>query len=293
MSLLFPTFYECKSKARFARWLAFNRQCSNDPACVINFNFQEGSGEIVKNSAIGCEAKKFDAKDYLGIIKGDYEWEQGRWWKGKKALQFNGVNTYIDIDKIDAINFDHKDDFTILVWVKFDRLRKWDGLFSKSYIYYPPEEGHAQYDLYYDGTAYTSKTGTGQFEVDVCRKCVGFDDVTEDGQKNITLDTEHWFHLVLRNRYIDDQQKIDVFFNGHSLVHRKTNFWVSKYTKCPARLAIGAIRARVNDSSGTSTIDGKMMYFFKGKIDEFLVYRRALSNSEIMGHYKMGEEHSD
>jgi hypothetical protein len=31
-------------------------------------------------------------------------------------------------------------------------------------------------------------------------------------------------------------------------------------------------------------------FFFKGKMDEFLLYKRALPDKEIYGHYDMGKE---
>lgn len=289
-SLLLPSLAESRNKARFVRWFAFNKQCSRDPACAINFNFQEGKGDIINNSAIGCEDKGFDLPHYTGVIKGDYQWTTGRWWKKKQALHFNGSNTYIEIDRQSAVDFTGKNSFTIIVWAKFDRFRKWDGLFSKSY-WDTPTTGLAQYDLYYDGSTYSDHEGSGQFEVDVTTQCIGFDDVTVDGQKNVKLDTEHWFCIALRNvGNSSGNGKISVFINGDKLEERSTNFWISQHEKCEARLIIGAIRWMKYDSDG-QTKEGKVRNHFKGKIDEFIVYRKALQDTEIKGHYLMGREH--
>ena len=70
ISMVMPAFRESRDKARFARWLSFNKQCSSDPSCVINFNFQEGKGSSLANSAAGNENVKFMAKDYYGTVKG-------------------------------------------------------------------------------------------------------------------------------------------------------------------------------------------------------------------------------
>ena len=35
-ALLLPGLTEGKQRARFARWLQFNKQCSADPSCLIN-----------------------------------------------------------------------------------------------------------------------------------------------------------------------------------------------------------------------------------------------------------------
>jgi hypothetical protein len=295
LAILLPALMTSTAKARFVRWQQFNKQCSTDPACVINLNFQEGKGTELKNSAQGHQVESFRASDYNGIIKGDYEWGQGRWWKGKKALCFNGIDTYVEFPHVKHIDFGNGDDFTIIVWVKFDELRKWDGIFSKSYWSSPPH-GYAQYDMYFDGTTYSDKTATGQFEVDVSCKCIGFDDVGENGEKNITLDTKNWFQLTLRNKFIGEKQQVNVFFNGIKLASRDTNFFVSSKDECAACLVIGSIRWLVrkhNPDTGKSepTKEGELGNFFKGKIDEFLIYNRALTDSEIRAHHTMGAEH--
>lgn len=294
-SLLLPAFSESRARARFARWLHFNKQCCTDPACVINLNFQEGEGDVLKNSAQGHEVEGFDVADYNGIVKGDYEWGRGRWWRGKKALQFDGASTYVEFPEIKHIDFDYTDDFTLIIWVKFDRLRKWDGVFGKCYMW-NAASGYAQYDLYFDGTVYSARQASGQFEVDVGSVCVGFDDVTADGQKNIMLDTVNWFQLTLRNKIVNGKQNVDVFFNGDKLKSRGTNFVVYEKGKCAARLALGGIRwlvTKYNKETKTyePTKDGRMGNFFKGKIDEFLVYNRALTDAEIKADYMMGAEH--
>jgi hypothetical protein len=294
MKMLMPAFAEARAKARFTRWLGFNRQCSSDPACVINLNFQDGTGSTVTNTAAGHENSRFNAKEYSGIVKGNYKWTRGRWWKGKKALQFNGVNTMIEFPLSEAIDFGEDDSFTILIWVKFDRFRRWDGLYGKCYQAIPPW-GYGQYDLYYDGTVYTSKSAQGQFEVDVCKTCIGFDNVTIDDKDvktpNITLDTINWFHIVLRNKVLPNgKNQVDVFYNGRRLLARATNNYVSTETKCAAKLIIGALRFRVDDRNGNPTLDGRIANYFQGRIDEFIMYKRALQDTEVMGHYKMGAE---
>ncbi|QSH41277.1 prepilin-type N-terminal cleavage/methylation domain-containing protein [Lentisphaerota bacterium ZTH] len=305
INLLLPAFSKSRARARFVRWMAFNRQCSNDPTCTINFNFQEGKGHIVKNSAVGNEQKGFNVKSYRGIVKYGHgiipdgtdnivknpQWTKGRWWGDKRALQFDGFGTYLEIDQVKHIDYGEEDNFTVLIWVKFDRLRKWDGVFAKSYMARPPR-GYGQYDMYFDGSSYDQSTARGQFEVDVCRKCIGFDDICEDGTKNVRLNNTDWFHLVLRNRFVKGKQTVDVFFNGKKLVHRATNFYQATLTKCDARLIVGALRFRRDNRYGNPTKEGSIGCHFKGKVDEFLIYGRALSDKEIFGHWQMGAEHS-
>ena len=316
LSMLLPSFNESREKTRFVRWIGFNKQCSSDPSCVINFNFQEGQGAILANSAAGHENKKFNVKDYYGIVKNgtsvdqkdgswktvEGKWVKGRWWKGKRALQFNGFDTMVEIPGIEAIDFGEQDDFTIIVWLKFDKFTNWSTPFSKSYA-----ANYAQYDLYYDNTTYSATQTTpaysALFEVDVCRTCVGYDNMYRNPNgtmsQSVQLDTDHWYMIALRNKVqksssspavngINDHL-VDVFWNGNCLNgSRGTNNGAATNTLCNAKLILGAMRFWAGQNSG----DGSLGCFFNGRMDEFLVFKRALQDSEIRGHYMMGQEHN-
>ena len=313
-SMLMPAFNESREKTRFVRWIGFNKQCSDDPSCVINFNFQEGQGSILTNSAAGHENNKFNVKDYYGIVKNgtvtdsngswktmDGKWVNGRWWKGKRALQFNGLNTLVEIPQIEAIDFSEQDDFTIIVWMKFDKFTNWSTPFCKSYA---PD--FAQYDLYLDNTAYSTSSAKAQFEVDVCRTCVGYDNIlinheTGDTTPNIALDTDHWYMLALRNRAAKtpasvspdniNDHVVDVLWNGQNMaVGRGTNNVTATGTPCGAKLILGVMRFTTGQNEGEGRLDF-MNTGFAGKIDEFIIYKRALSDIELRGHYAMGAEH--
>ena len=287
-SILMPAFNESRAKARFVRWLQFNKQCSTDPKCVVNFNFQYDEGNVIKNSAKGYEGENFNAEKYNGIIKGDYQWTDGRWWKGKKAVQFDGVSTYIEIPETKHLDFDGADNFTILLWVKFDRLDNWTGLFGKC-LMKNSTNGYAQYAVYYKGTKASPKQAAGQFELDVGNESVDFDDVNAfalgDDVNNL-----NWFQLALRNRVVDGKQEVNLFLNGAKLKSDHVSTKGFKTYKCDARLAIGCIRWLVLDNVSSDN-NGKPGNFLKGKIDEFLIYSRDLSDNEIKAHYVMGAEH--
>ena len=287
-AMLMPSFTESRARARYVRWLHFNKQCSTDPTCVVNLNFQDGEGDILKNSAKGHEGENFNADNYNGIIKGDYSWARGRWWKGKKAIQLDGVSTYIEIPGIEHVNFDGSDNFTIIIWVKFDRLDNWNGIFGKCYMR-NSTSGFAQYAVYYKGTKASPKLAAGQFELDVGNESVDFDDVnafTSGGYVN----SLNWFQLVLRNRVVNEKQEVHLFLNGTKLKSDHISTKGFKTYKCEARLAIGCIRWLVLENN-TATNNGKPDNFLKGKIDEFLIYSRDLSDNEIKAHYTMGAEH--
>ncbi len=311
VSMLMPAFNESREKARFVRWLAFNKQCSSDPTCVLNFNFQEGKGSILTNTAAGNENIKFSAKDYYGVVKGSNfvskngDWVKGRWWKGKRALRFDGT-TIVEIPKSEAIDFGEDDDFTIIIWLKFDKFEKWATPFSKAYA-----DQYAQYDMYYDNTSYPGNPSAkppippykALFEIDVSRTCVGYDNKywSLDGttlSENIEMNTSHWYMMTLRNKVEKspvtpgltnkNDHRVDVFWNGYSLYgSRATNNVYAKGVRCNAKLILGAMRFWTGQNSG----EGALNCFFKGKIDEFIIFKRALQDTEIRGHFMMGQEH--
>lgn len=295
MSIHLPSLKNSKDQAKFARWLAFNKHCSGDPSLVINFNFQEGKGDMLKNSAEGCDVvQNFDRRQYDGYLKSstnatkhNFEWvaSGGRWGRHakKKALQFNGVDTYILVNGKPAVDFRPTDDFTILCWVKFDKFVLGDGIYSKS-SWGSAATSAAQYDIYCDPTSGTS--GKGSFEMDVFKACKGYD------TKDVDLEKAGWIHLVLRYRgttYDPDNLTswtAECFVNGQRLKkYRATNNSTAAYDTCNSNFIIGAIGVQV---SGSWT---RPIWFpFQGKMDEFLMYKRGLSDGEIKGHYEMGRE---
>ncbi len=292
--LLYPAFVEARIKAKYTRWFAFNKQCNRDPDCVINFNFQEGSGNILTTSTYGCDKEDYLATDFDGYIYGNYEWTSSgaRFGKYKKALRFNGVDTFVDVgfrniypdDEAiiptiftSGLDFKQDDKFTLLMWAKFDKFDLGDGLFSKSRW---GSSGHseAQYDLYCDPTA--GPSGNGSFEVDLFQECVGWDDT------DIDLEKEGWMHLALRysGNTADSIGEISVFVNGKPLgAARATNNAYANFGSARSNFMIGAIGLQTwRDPDGIG-------YYFQGLIDEFIMYKRALTDGAIEGHYEMGK----
>jgi hypothetical protein len=263
---------------------------------VINFNFQEGSGTTLKNTALGCDVTQFNSKEFDGSLKSNvytnplssFQWVSGgRWGKYKKALQFNGVDTYVEMPGTYALNFKPTDSFTLIAWVRFDRFQLGDPLYSKSWWSFtqPVNKTEAQYDLYYDGTSYGTGKGSGEFEVDIFQECFGWD------KSDIDLSTSGWVQVALRFSGADNlnattyQNKTDVFVNGKKLANvRKTNNATALYDSSRSKCVLGGVPT--DPAAWGST----MRFVFQGRMDEFLMYKRALADGEIKGNYDMGKE---
>jgi len=290
-SILLPNLAASRKRARFVRWLQFNKQCSIDPSCVVNLNFQEGEGGLLTNSAQAHDAEGFNVSEYNGIIKGDYEWGQGRWTKGKRALQLDGTSTYIEFPKAEHVNFAGENDFTVIVSLKFDRLGKWDGIFGKCFMR-NAVNGYPQYAMYYTASD-NNKNSTEIFQMNIGGVSVSFDSLTENGDKIKPIDNTNWLQIATRNKIVDGEQVVDVFVNGTKLKSTYKNTGGGQKERDAANLAIGCIRWLVLDNrdKNNPVPEGKPDNFLKAKMDEFLVYNRALSDREINAHYLMGSEY--
>jgi prepilin-type N-terminal cleavage/methylation domain-containing protein len=320
-TLLMPLLSEAKAQAKYARWLAFNRNCSNDPSCVINFNFQGDGGafnastpgDILVNSSAGTEAEGFSPQFYNGHLMnkngGDhnFEWVRaGRYGKFKWALQFNGSDTYVVVPTTTSVDFTPFDGFTLLCWVKFDKLDFGDCIFSKS-LWGTAKDASCQYDMYYN--PFVGAFSQGSFDIDAFTTCGTWDDT------EVNFEKAGWIHFVLRYEWTHNEAdgtpkgEITAFINGKPLGDFKdtTNenpqtTTASGYQACidmQVPLILGGAGCYTkywdtgnwdpNDLEGLAN-NWVIKFNFQGKMDEFLVYKRPLSNSEISAQYDMGTE---
>ena len=290
-AVLLPSLSESRMRARFVRWLQFNKQCSTDPTCVINLNFQEGKGDVLTNSAQAHEAEGFNVNDYNGIIKGDYEWGQGRWTKNKRAVQLDGVSTYIEFAESKHVDFAGEDGFTAIISLKLDCVDNWVGIFGKCFMR-NATNGYPQYAIYIHGGHGNYKGVREMLDVDIGEVSATFYCISQNEERLVNLSNDTWFQVALRNRPAGENQEIDVFVNGIKLKSTYNKFGSSQKERDAARLAVGCIRWLVNNNNNNDN-NGKPDNFMKGKIDEFLVYSRALTDIEIRDHYLMGAERGD
>lgn len=319
-TLLMPLLNDAKVQAKYVRWVAYNRNLSNDPNCIINFNFQgQGDalsatppGDVLINSAAGAESEGFAPQFYNGYLKnkngGDhnFEWVRaGRYGKFKWALKFNGSDTCVIIPTTTAIDFTPFDGFTVMCWVKFDKLGLGDCIFSKS-LWGTAKDAACQYDMY--SNPWAGSFGQGSFDVDAFTTCGTWTNTEIDFEK------AGWVHLALRYKWLrnnaagEPEGAIDVFINGEPLGDFIETTEENPYTgtatgykpcidnQVPLILGgAGCYRKywapSTYDPDDTSLNNIWLVKFnFQGLMDEFLVFKRALPNAEIQGHYDMGKQ---
>lgn len=262
--ILGPTLSGALNKTRYARWKAFNSTWNADADCVVNFNFEEtdyrfelSNGTTVPalyNSAEACDTERFDSRDYAGIMVNGPRWTTGR-WKYKKALQFDGLNDYVVVPTAEALDFrPSEDDFTICVWVYFDRFVFGDCVFSKS------QWGRScQYTMYWYN---------GNMETDVGKLCVAYD--------SPKAKVGEWLCYTYVNRVGSGHY---VYCNGEAMNAVGSGASVSASDAPMGYFILGAAGIWSN----------RVGYHFRGKIDECVVFKRALEIPEIRSFYLMGK----
>lgn len=260
-----------KSKAKFTKWLAYNTMLSKDPDTVINFNFIDTEARVpvntviggktvetmlpaLLNTAVGAGVSGFELSKTHGIIKNGTWIRKGGRNRFHHALYFDGRRTYVQIPNSEAINFDPETgDFTIMMWVKFDSISSTRVLCGKA-----EWNSTAQYTLYLKAK---------RLEADVGRACLGW--------ISPTLSTGKWYHIAL----VSEGGKFQIYLNGNPMTNMKKGSPSSKYqTESP--LILGAVMTTANKTTPR--------YYFMGRMDEFILMRKSLKESEIKHHYQAG-----
>ena len=286
-AIILPGLMKSKEKARFVRWLAFNRQCSNDPACVLNLNFQEGDGEP-KNSATGAKFDGYNQSNYKCKVLGDCEWGEGRWKGMKKGIIMPGHGSIVEIDCGKDSNLRTYDNYTLVFWVCFDYdpiggtlLSK--GLMGKQYLF---AQLHIHPTMSYDKE---KESFNVNFRTFATGHQTYFTGKVGNDYDAIRIKKHEWVMLTLRNEVKGDNKKIVSFFLNDkqlSAGYIKEALENQDYT-CP--IWIGGVRYQTG--ANNEPVSKASAYGFSGRIDELILYKRALSDQEIKGHYEMGKLH--
>jgi prepilin-type N-terminal cleavage/methylation domain-containing protein len=111
VAMLLPALSQSKESARYARWLAFNRQIRSDTDLVAMWNFEDKKGDTLSNDAQSFDKFKYKPSDHNGTIGAGTVWTKGR-WRQKGALLFTGVSS------IDCGWYQLENEFTVRMWAK-------------------------------------------------------------------------------------------------------------------------------------------------------------------------------
>ena len=248
-AMLLPALQKARQKAKYGRWQAYSHSLHSDPELVAYYDFEEGTGTVLNNNGLGFDRRGYDQEKLNGTINNGTWTESGGRWIGKGALEFNGSSTYVDCGNDSSLSI--TDAITIEAWVKGPISATTSRIASKD-----------------DGTnrdwAIQIVSGTGFLTFYVWRNNV----IKSCGSSSCVCDNI-WHHVVCLNDGTNLQIYVDGTLSG-------TNTAGGTIDNDGADVAIGAT------SGGGSNR-------FNGTIDEVAIYSSALSEAEIMAHYKMGK----
>ncbi|RLI28152.1 hypothetical protein DRO58_02750, partial [Candidatus Bathyarchaeota archaeon] len=206
-----------------------------DQSCLLYLPMDEGSGETV-----------YDKSSYRneGTVYGA-TWVDGKYGK---ALYFDGVDDYVEVDNADILNV--VEALTVEIWAKTLSLdNTWRCLASKHYCYWSIKQ-----------------TSSNLFRFQV---------YTVNGADSIYFEPkpDTWYHLVM---VYHKDAGLEAFVNGNSVGKDATYLGDLKLTYGEtAPLRIGQDPAVASQ-------------FFKGIIDDVRVYNRALTEDEVHQLYLSG-----
>ena len=110
-AMLMPALSAARSKAKYTRWVSFNRQLMTDTDVVAMWNFEGEEGSTLSNKAIAAGKERYKPSDHDGTIGLGVSWTEGR-WKQKGALLFTGTSG------IDCGWYTVQDEWTVRAWAK-------------------------------------------------------------------------------------------------------------------------------------------------------------------------------
>ena len=217
-------------------------QAQSDDGLVAEWHFDEGSGNVlVDSSGNGNDGTIYGATWTTGI--------------SGKALRFDGVDDYINIDPNPFAS--GSDAGTIDAWI-----------YPQSYgngKSNPPSDIRGFVGEYYDYygvgiddmgiTGYVYHTGSNRITT----------------SSDINIDLNKWYHVVYQ---WNKNGKNQLYVNG-DLVGTSTGCFLTAYTPSPAML-IGCTRSQ----------NYYPTLYFNGKIDEVAIYSKTLTAEEIKQQYE-------
>ena len=252
-SLLLPSLSKARQKAKHARWLGYKNNLRCDPNLVAYYTFEKGEGTKLENKSQGPSLLSGRSKAYApekmdGTIESATWIRNGGRWIGKNTLEFDGIDDYVDCGSDASLNFG-TEDFTLEAWITCSAIDNYNRILTKWNGNVAGEKG------------YIFSLVSGKLKTYIGSGAP----VVESAQ---TLSTEIWYHVVVVRSGDNAYQYINGQQDG----------------SCSGIVANNASSSQVLGISLVPTDN----YPFDGSIGEVAIYDRALSASEIKGHYKMG-----
>jgi hypothetical protein len=166
------------------------------------------------------------------------------------ALQFDGINDYVDVQDSASLRFTQNDSFSICLWVNP----------ASSGYFLSKMRGQAQRNVFGYQTSWNNGSNNFSFVID------------QSGIMNTIVSTPNgsapagnWYNVA----YIYDKKNMKIFLNGQ--LSATGVFAGNTGTTSPDN----------NLTLGVRSHDAMLELFFKGELDDAHIYNRVLSTEEI------------
>ncbi len=242
-----------EAQNRYGGWVELSEELADDDRTSLYFTFDD---HRTWDRALRDEARtKEEAED--GAIIG-CQWVEGR-WPGKGALRFSGANDRVKLRLDESMT-----SLTMATWVRLDRLRK-----DFNPIVQVPAKTKGALTWGIDGRGrMLLRSHRGSEFVEYASSVVF-----------LTKKIGHWIHLATT---CDDQDnKVTHYLDGRPYSRENLR------GNAPMSVDGGELGNVISD--GKASAGGRNL---RGTIDEFIVFRQALSSDEIRRLYEIGRPYS-
>jgi hypothetical protein len=237
----------------YQRWLVASRELQNRQDLVAYYDFQPEANnpKILLNRAPTGES-------YNGDIQ-NATWVEGR-FPGKSALAFMAADSGVRVN----LPGEHKQ-LTVIAWVNNTRLaNKYNGILMSD-SWGEPEKLHFQI------------RDSGQIIMHVCGRWLGQDYYCST--KAIPDDCLSRWCMIAGVIDASDQGSFNLYLNGE--------FFEKLKSEQISAVQIGS--AMIGDWDSGNYEDPDIIRYFSGRIDELMIFQRALTAEEIRQIYLSGK----
>jgi hypothetical protein len=249
---------QAHQRSRHNRWLAHSRALRDDPATIVYYSFEDDS---TWERTLRSVASQGDGS-LNGAIVGCL-WCPGR-WPGKTALEFKRTDDRVRIDIPGQFN-----QLSLATWVRIEGLNKVSSSLMMTDDWDPAE---AHWQLSPDG-----KIVFGVHAVTLDQRIVYCTSLPVLGPSYFG----QWVHIA--TVYDPEHNVLAHYLNGNLVAQ------VQPKHAIPAQIGSATI------GNWTPTREPYLSYpsrSLNGRIDEFLIMRRALAGDEIKRMYELGKPNS-